>query len=283
MPFKNILVALDGSEYSQIAANYGLWLALELESQLNGQHVVDPRMVDFFVAPEFAEELGFSQSVETSEKVFRALKKIGQIILDLFSKEAFARGIKTNTFLDVGYVIEEIVKRSSNHDLVIVGHRGRGHKKSPAELMTGSIAERVVIESSRPVLVGLHPVDAVEQILVAYDGSEPSRGALLLAERLAISTDKRLKAMIVIASAEQAASAKLTIEQGESYLREFHNQDIFLIREGHAARTLIDYASATNSLLVLGAYGFRRPEETVLGSTTTYIVRRAKTSILVYR
>jgi len=283
MPFKNILVALDGSDCSQIAANYGIWLAGQLNAKLSGQHVVDPRVVDLFVAPEFAEELGFKESMETFDKVFRAFKKIGVVILDLFSKQAFTKGLTTDTYLDAGYTIEEIIKRADAHDLVVIGHRGRGHQKAPTELTTGSVAERVAFEAKPPVLIAMRPVDTLEQILVAYDGSEPARGALLAAESLAVTTGKKLKAMTVVHSSDRMAEAKLTVEQGESYLREFGSKNIFEIREGHPARTLIDYANTSNSLLVIGAYGFRSPDSTVLGSTTTYVARRTKSSVLIYR
>jgi nucleotide-binding universal stress UspA family protein len=283
MPFKSLLVALDGSEYSQLAAEYGIWLASELDASLAGQHVVDPRMVDLFIAPEFAEELGFSQSVETSEKVFRALKKIGALVLELFSKEAFARGHKTDTFLDVGYVVEEIVKRAERFDLLIMGHRGRGRKHMPGELMIGSLAERVVIDSSKPVLVALSRLDQLQEILVAYDGSEPAKGALLIGERLAAAVSKPFRALTVAPTSDQMPQAHLTVEQGESYLREYHDKDVFEILEGHTARTLLDYAAARNGLLVIGAYGYRQPDATVLGSTTAYLLRRARTSVLVYR
>ncbi|MBZ0187782.1 MAG: universal stress protein, partial [Candidatus Obscuribacterales bacterium] len=93
MPFRNILVAVDGSEYSQNAADYAFWLATELSAELVAQHVVDPRLVDLFVAPEFGEELGFSVAADTEDKVFRAIKKIGNVILELFVKEAKGRGI----------------------------------------------------------------------------------------------------------------------------------------------------------------------------------------------
>jgi nucleotide-binding universal stress UspA family protein len=283
MPFKNILVALDGSEYSEYALNHALWLATALDAKITGQHVVDPRMVDLFIAPEFAEELGFQQSIETSEKVFHALKRIGNTILDLFSKQAFTRGFKTDTFLDVGYTIEEIVKRSENHDLLVLGHRGKGHKRSPAELMVGSVAERVSIESDKPVLVAMTPPDSVEQILVAYDGSEPARGALLASERLALETGKRLKVLTVIPTAERLAEAQLNIEQAQSYLRELKEKDVFEIREGHPAKTLIEYANQTQSLIVMGAYGYRAPDSSVLGTTTTYVLRRTRMNVLIFR
>lgn len=283
MSFKSILVALDGSEYSDISAHYAFWLAKELGANLSAQHVIDPRIVDLFIAPEFAEELGFNESVETSEKVYRALRKIGQVILDLFSKEAFARDLKITEFLDIGYVVDEIINRSNVHDLVIVGHHGKGLKKLATELTIGSVAERVAIRSKKSVLVSINPVKKLNQILVAYDGSEPARGALLMAEQLAIATGKELKAMTVATPGEKKAEAVLTAEQGESYLRAIADRNIFLVREGHPAKTLIDYASVTGSLLVLGAYGFKEPDHTVMGSTTTYAIRHATTSLLIYR
>jgi len=283
MPFKRILVALDGSAYSQLAAEYGIWLATELNASLSGQHVADPRVVDMFIAPEFAEELGFTQSVDTSEKVFRAIKKIGGLILELFSKEAFAHSLKTDTYLDVGYIKEEIIKRAADYDLTIIGHCGRGQVPGVAEAVIGSVAERVVVESAKPVLVALSAVRDVKEILVAYDGSEPARGALLLGERLAVSVDRPLKVITVISANDQMPQAHLTVEQGEAYLHEFKDKKVFEIREGLPASILLEQARVSGGLLVLGAYGYRQPDATVLGSTTTHVLRRAQTSVLVYR
>jgi nucleotide-binding universal stress UspA family protein len=283
MTFKKILVALDGSQNSQIAANYGFWLASNLQADLAGQHVVDPRLVDLFIEPEFAEELGFSQSIETSEKVFSALRKIGKVILDLFSKEAAGRGFKTTTFLDEGYIVDEILKYAEEFDLLVMGHRGRGQKKLPTGLMLGSVAERVVVGSDVPVLITVQPVTEIKQILVAFDGSEPSRGALLMAENLAKRTESKLKALTIIPSEKHKEDARIIREQGESFLREYWVDEVFSIKEGAVSDTLLDYANTSNSLLVLGAYGFGDPDKNVLGSTTTKIIRETKTSVLVYK
>src|SRR6516162_8050881 len=119
MTFKNILVALDGSSNSQLAAEYGFWLASNLGASLAGQHVVDPRLVDLFIEPGFAQELGFGESIATSEKVFMALRKVGKVILNLFANQAATRGLKITTFLDEGYVAEEIIKYGKQFDLLV--------------------------------------------------------------------------------------------------------------------------------------------------------------------
>ena len=283
MPFREILVALDGSQYSQNAAEHAFWLANELDASIVGQHVVDPRLVQLFISPQFAEELGFQEAVNTEEKVFRAIKKIGAVVLDLFKKEAEKRNLKVEVHLDVGHIVEELVKRSEHADLVVVGHRGEGNKQSPSNLVLGSVAERVVSLVDCPVLVATQPLAEVDQLLVAYDGSEASVGALLAAEQLAKEAHKPLKAITVAASPDKKSEAEYIVQQGEKFLRECQDHEIFDIRVGAHSQTIIDYATETNSLLVIGAYGHNRSEEMLLGSTAVNVIRRAVTSTLVYK
>lgn len=283
MTFKNILVTLDGSKYSQIAAEHGFWLASNMDAKLTGIHVLDPRLVDLFIAPEFAETLGFSRSVDTAEKVFAAMRRIGKVILDLFATEAVGRGIKSTTILAEGYIVEEILKQVDDFDLILVGHRGQGQKQVPAELMIGSVAERIAVHSDKPVLVCSSPVSELKRILVAYDGSEAARGALLMAESLAKDCNAALKAITVVPSSKDRAEAHLLIEQGRSYLKERWDDEVFCIEEGAVPSVILDYAKVTDSLLVLGAYGFKNPDDNILGSTTTKVVRNAKTSLLIFK
>lgn len=266
-----------------MAAEYGFHLATKLSSELTGQHVVDPRLVDLFLEPEFGEELGLSDSVETSEKVFNALRRIGKVILDRFSKEARHRGLEASARLDEGFIVEEILKQAKHSDLLIVGHRARSEKRLPSNLVLGSVAERAVVCAPVPVLIAMQPIDQVKQVLVAYDGSEASRGALLMAENLAKNIDSKLKALIVIPEGEDKRNAKVLLEEGEKFLREYWIEDVFSIKQGTVNGTLLGAAECTGSLLVLGAYGYRNSEENVLGSTTTKVIRSATNSVLVYR
>ena len=283
MPFRNMLLALDGSEYSQRAAEYAFWLSSELDAELTAQHVVDPRLVDLFVAPEFGEELGVGQAVDTEEKVFKAIKRIGKVILELIEKEAEKRGLEISSQLDVGHVVDEIIREADKHDLTIIGLRGKRHKMSPTNLMTGSVAERVVYSARDPVLVAVNPLDECEQFLVAYDGSEASKGALLAAEQLAKETHKSLKALTVVAEGEKTSEAELIVEQSETCLKEFHRSDVFSIVKGPHAKTLMDQSYDTNSILVMGAYGFNKFEDMVLGNTASQVVKQTRTSVLVFR
>jgi nucleotide-binding universal stress UspA family protein len=236
------------------------------------------------IAPEFAENLGFATTVDASEKARIALQTIGETILDLVRKEAKDK-VEVETLLDFGWIVEQILERAAAHDLVIVGHHGKRAEGTLANTMIGSVAERVAVLSKKSVLVATHPVVDVKEIAVAFDGSEPSRGALLLGESLAMKTNKPLKAVVVAQSGakEHMAEAHLTVEQGSRVLREMSGKEVFSILEGSTTKTILGYATASRALLILGAYGYTTPEENVLGSTTTGVIRRASTSVLIVR
>jgi nucleotide-binding universal stress UspA family protein len=284
MLFDKILVSVDGSVCSQLAVDYALWLAGDLGASVSAQHVMDPRLLALIIAPEFAENLGFGASINAAEKVTAALKMIGNTVLDLVKKEAHGL-VDVQTFLDYGLIVEKIVERAQAHDLAIVGHHGREATKTLTDTMIGSVAERVVLLSKKPVLVATHPARDIEEIAVAFDGSEASRGALLLGEALATRTKKKLKAMVVAQSESTAhlADAQLTVEQGTRLLDKSEAELTFSIVAGPTTATILNWVKATGDLLIIGAYGYRTPEENVLGSTTTGVIRRAKTSVLIYR
>ncbi len=282
MSFENILVAIDGSKNSQIAAEYGFWIANKLDASITGQHVVDPRLVDLFIEPEFAEELGMDVSVDTSERVCKALKKIGKVILDRFETEAKHRNFDVKVNLSEGYIVEEILRYSQQFDLLVVGHRGRGERELPAHALLGSVAERIVLGSHLPVLIAVQPIDRIEEILVAFDGSEAAKGALLMAENFAKNVNLKLKA-VVVCDDDTDSGARAIAEQGEKCLREYWSQDVFSIQKGDVHQILLERSESNNSLLVLGAYGFTSPAQNVLGRTTTSVIRQTQKSVLVYR
>ncbi|MBX3149728.1 universal stress protein [Candidatus Obscuribacterales bacterium] len=282
MSFENILVAIDGSKNSQIAAEYGFWIANKLDASVTGQHVVDPRLVDLFIEPEFAEELGMDVSVDTSERVCKALKKIGKVILDRFETEAKHRNFDVKVNLSEGYIVEEILRYSQQFDLLVVGHRGRGDRELPAHALLGSVAERIVLGSQLPVLIAVQPIDRIEEILVAFDGSEAAKGALLMAENFAKNVNLKLKA-VVVCDDDTESGARAIAEQGEKCLREYWSQDVFSIQKGDVHQILLERSESNNSLLVLGAYGFKSPAQNVLGRTTTSVIRQTQKSVLVYR
>lgn len=309
MKTTRILVALDGSEYSQNASLAAFWLTKATDAELDAVSVVDPRIVDLFLSPEFAEDLGLKPSIDASAKIIQSLKRISNVVLTLWKGDCLKHlGWEGKTHLELGDTTEEILKRGKDCDLIVVGHRGVGykdHQPSATHFRIGSVAERVAVGAKKSVMISVAPPESLETVLVAYDGSEASKGALLLAEQIAVKTGKQLKAIVVVPSEDQRKQSSSTIELGAALLRNYvpaAEKDssgdasvavrpstqqlmdtVFSVRVGHTGKTILDEAQTLNALLVIGAYGFKDPEENILGSTTTHIVRSTRSSVLVYR
>lgn len=304
-----IAVAIDGSEYSQNASLTSFWIGSAIGAEVEAISIVDPRVVDLFLSPEFAEDIGLKPSIDASAVILKSLKRISTTVLNLWAVDCEKHLKKAGkTYLILGDTTNEILKRSKAHDLIVVGHRGVGyknHQPTASHFRIGAVAERVAVGSKKSVLIAAQPPAELKSILVAYDGSEPSKGALLLAEQLALKTKLPLKAIHVVKQKEQIKEASSTLELGASLLREYQRNDsleatnngalavkdkvetlmntVFCIEVGQPDKIILDKAQELNALLVVGAYGFKNPEDNVMGSTTTQIVRATRTSVLVYR
>lgn len=298
MLFESIIVPIDGSDSSRIAADYGFWLASSLKASLTAQNVIDARMTDLLLAPEFAAESGIKIPLDASEKLLRAQKRIALLTLDLFKKQSQEHSIHgVKTCLDIGPVSTSILKRSAKHDLTIVGHHGRS-QQNEAEHSTGSVSRRIALDSNRSVLVASQPIQELGHILLAYDGSATADSALVMAERLAVSLRKELKVVHVAPSKQQFPKAKVLMQRAATHLnkaatayssafdngKQFLDKVTFIVREGQPADTLIEFARVTNGLLVIGSNGSRpRSHKEFVGKTAAYIVRKMQTSVLVFR
>lgn len=142
--FKQILVAVDGSDTSQLALQEAIKLSKELQSQLRVVHVVDEVSLNW---PEGGDFLAVTES----------FRKAGQQILDKAKEELQRAGISPEMKLleidTLGYRIAEVIAieaRSWPADLIVIGSHGR---RGVSRLLLGSVAEGVSRVSHTPVLI----------------------------------------------------------------------------------------------------------------------------------
>lgn len=281
MLFNNVLVPIDGSDCSQLAIDYSMWLSSTLGSRLTGMHVIDPRLADLFISPGFAESLGFATDGETINRVSTALSSIGNRILDLFAMQAGENDVRK--MLVKGWIVPEILRASFTHDLIVMGHHGSQSGTPIADVALGSVAERIAGGATIPVLVCINSLKDIRNIVVAFDGSEPSRGALLLGLELASCTKKPLLSVTAIMSDAHLVESRFIVEQGQTLLKEHSDSCTFEVLQGPATETILDFIAAEQALLIVGAYGFRDPQENILGRTTASLIRKSRNSLLIYR
>ena len=145
MKYKNILVAVDGSEISKQALYEAIDLAKDQKAKLRIIHVVDEYIVDYSGIGIDYDKYEASMK-EYGEKILKDMEEIArQSNTDFESKLV---ELKTNQ----GRVEQKIIEQAKNWpaDLIVIGTHGR---RGLSHLFLGSVAEGVVRIASMPVLL----------------------------------------------------------------------------------------------------------------------------------
>jgi nucleotide-binding universal stress UspA family protein len=278
---KSILVTLDGSEHSETASQYALWLAERLQATVVGMHVVDVVSIEGSGAflHDVSGSLGFEPYLDFSSKMREALQERGTTLLEQFLALAGERGVRADTRLATGIVANEICEQARTADLVIVGHRGVNEQFSTGLL--GGTTESVTRKCPKPLLVTPLRFQPITRPVLAYDGSQRAAAAMHEAAELAAALGLPLTVLHV---AKDDANANRVIDEARRYLATHRVEAEFVTRGGHANESILAYmAEGTYDLLVIGAYGHSRIIEMVLGSTTEYVLRNASVPVFLCR
>jgi nucleotide-binding universal stress UspA family protein len=138
---KQILIATDGSENAEKAANFGIKIA-----ELSGAKVYAVYVID--ITPYYSIPLDQIWSKE----VYEQLEKMGHEITFSVEKNAKAAGLEAESLVLKGDPAERILNfaEEQNVDMIVVGSHGIGGFE---RLVIGSVSEKVVRHAKIPVLV----------------------------------------------------------------------------------------------------------------------------------
>ena len=136
--FNNILLAVDGSEYSHRAIEYAKSLTELYGASLWLVHVFS----------NTSDLLGY----EDFEKLYAKRKSAGQAVLDSAKKILGSTTFKVHEELLEGSEADAILSVAEKHqaDLIVMGTRGFGAVKG---LLVGSVSRKVIHLSNCPVMV----------------------------------------------------------------------------------------------------------------------------------
>ena len=153
--FKKILLALDGSESSQKAAQAALELAEKLKADLVVLHAISPPTT--YYHSTIASPTGMSLPAPSQHEIdayYAYAKKVAtSIVGEVESKgKKLSIHVKTEIPEAVSSVVETILNHAAkeNVDLIVVGTRGLGGFK---KLLLGSVSNGIVSHAPCPVLV----------------------------------------------------------------------------------------------------------------------------------
>lgn len=145
MSYKNIIVAIDGSETSSLALNEAIKLSISLQAKLSIIYVVDEFPVNNIALgidfDRYREEMikEGTQILDTAKQI--AKKNHLAVEVELVEIDDASKNISKK-------IIETVLKLKS--DLLVLGTHGRGGFN---RLILGSVAEETIRVSPIPVLL----------------------------------------------------------------------------------------------------------------------------------
>jgi nucleotide-binding universal stress UspA family protein len=274
---RQMLVGIDGSDYSEAAMQYGLHLAQTFAATLHGLHVVDIVQVESPFLYDLAGAIGAAPQLHLTGHMQQALELRGQHLLHQVHQVCEASHVPCVTHLSTGVVPTEIVRYAQGMDLVILGRGGLHTRLSKALL--GSAVEAVVRQGATPTLVTTYNYYEVRKPLLATDGSPSAVAALHFAAQFVQALGLPLR---VVHCAPSQAAGQACLHAAETHLAAYPIDCEVALCRGNAHEDLVHYILEQGcDLLFMGAFGHRRLVEWVLGSTTQYLLRMSPGPILL--
>ena len=174
---RKILIPTDGSANSLTALEYGIYIARKLNASLTGLYVLDvnliqgPMLTDISGSVGMPPYDGFFDAVETS------LNEKADFILKAFRQRCQESGINAEVKKTIGKINQIIIEESQSADLILMAKKGEHFHLKEGGLL-GSVAEAVVRNSGKPVLITPETFLEIESMGLAYDGSDPAQKLL---------------------------------------------------------------------------------------------------------
>jgi nucleotide-binding universal stress UspA family protein len=270
---KQLLVALDGSPHSASAAQLAFALAAPFEARVTGIHVLDLAQMDASFIADLSGSVGFQPFLNLTAELREALKGIGEAVVADFEEKRRAAGIAGGARIEEGLVVARLLEAAESADLLLLGTRGVGGKKSAS---LGGHADHLLRRIRRPAVVCPRTYTRPSRILAAFDDSEKASRALALGAAIAAGLGVSLEVLTVSPGAHEADRRRQDAERIVSSTGASHR---FLTASGHPEESILS-AIGPADLVAMGAHGHGRIIEMVLGSTTERILRSSPAPVL---
>jgi nucleotide-binding universal stress UspA family protein len=277
---KSILLAVDGSAFTDPVLQYGMFLAKKFDAQLRVLSVIDIRIFEWAVAIGVE---GFAPIIPTSgyqEESQKLLEEKAKEVLNKTEKILQKNNLQFILEKESGNPVDIICDKARLVDLVIMGARGEFAKWS--DKMLGATLEATTRLSIKPIFIAPKEYSEIKKILVAYDGSENASKALNLAAFFASEIKLPLIVLNVNDSDEEG---KRHMEEAREYLEPYDIQQVEeKVVDGEPSDMIVQVAKDGGAnLIVMGSYGHSRIREAILGSVTVQTMRKSTFPVLMAR
>lgn len=277
-----VLACIDASIYATSVVEHAAWAARRLGGSIEVLHVIQ-RNDAVAARRDLSGAVGLGAKSALLDELTRIDEAEGKLAQEkgralLASAQCHLEELgQTEVKLTHrhGGIVETIVEREADAELVVIGKRGASADFAKGHL--GSKVERVVRQSVKPVLVVSRAFRAPEAAVLAFDGGASARKAVAYAAASPLLGGTRLH--VVKAGREDSEELDwiretLAGRQGATVTA----------REGKPEDVIARKVTATEStLLLMGAYGHSALRRFLVGSTTSHMIRSCTIPVLLFR
>ncbi len=290
-----ILLATDGSKYSEEAAHFLLRLNLSPDDEINILHAIS-------WVPVLSEwEVLYADFKEIQKEV---VPRIFQSTVDALKPVK----AKISTIVKEDYPDKAIVDTAeeSKTDMIVMGASGL---RGVGSLIVGSVTKLASIKSHKPVLI-VRPPEVNKsggmKILFATDGSAysdavvrvlssipfPDNTSLTILnvipsvfkdipERFAVEINDRIKNIVADTREKEVKESEKIIDKACKDLSGKFSKIEKNIKFGDASMVILNEAEASNAdIIAVGTSGMRGLKG-ILGSVARYVLNHSKSSVLI--
>ncbi|MBV6272401.1 universal stress protein [Alcaligenaceae bacterium CGII-47] len=281
-----ILACVDASSYAMPVCDLTAWLASRLASDIELLHVVQ-RKSAVASRHDYSGAIGLGVKSELLEELTRIEEAQGKLAVEsgralLDAAQARVRAGTSAKIEQVhvhGGIIEIILEREAEAELVVMGKRGASSEFAPAHI--GSKIERVLRASKRPLVVAPQHFLVPDNVVIAYDGGKSILRAL---EYVASSHAFDGMPIHLIMAGPQSEARRAELERALLTVSVNSPQVASSILPGAPEIVIADYmADRPRSMLIMGAHGHSPLRNLIVGSTTTAVIRAVQAPILLIR
>lgn len=274
---KSILLAVDGSIYTDSVLQHGVVLAKALTAKIRVLTVSDIRVFEWVSAVGSDGFVPMVSSGAYQTESQKLLEEKCDKVLEKCSKILSEAGVVFEAEKLTGSPAHIICDQAHIADLLIMGRRGEFARWDSK--MLGATIEAVSRHCHKPILMALQEYVPVKNLLVAYDGSSNSNKALQYAGYLSSGLDVPVT---VLSINDDEKLGQHYCNEAKKYLQSYEVDISTVVRAGNADKEITRFSEEGSfNLLVIGAYGHSRIREAILGSTTQHILRLSPTAVFL--
>ncbi len=274
---KSILLAVDGSTYTDAQVKYCTRLAKAFGSQVHVLTVVDVRFFEWAVSMGTEGFVPVIPSSVYQEETKRVLESKADAVLKKCAAILAKERVPFKSEKLHGPPADLICEQAYLADLVLIGVRGEFARWKSK--IGGATLEVVVRQCDKPTLITPETYREIRRLLVAYDGSKKANKALQMAAYFAANLSAPL-AVLTVHDADQLRQKYL--QEAQTYLEAYAVETELIGIGGSPEKNIVNMAEERGmDLIVMGAFGHNRIREAILGSTTEYVMRNTNVPVLL--